>query len=265
MPTVQELFDLHERVAIVTGGAGHLGTAMSEALAEAGAHVVIASRNADNCRALAERLSRDHPRAVGLNADTTDEASLSALVEQVVREFGRVDILVNNAYSARHRKEAESMTVEEFESSLRGNVTSYFCAVKACVPHMRKQGCGAVVNIASMYGMVAPHFHIYRNSGHDSPINYHATKGAVLQMTRYMASYFAKDRIRVNAVSPGAYPKPDILEKSPWFGAELGAQTPMNRIGQPWELKGAVLLLASDAGSYITGQNLVVDGGWTMW
>jgi len=265
MPTIQQLFDLKGKVAIVTGGAGHLGTAMSEALAEAGAHVVVASRNVDNCKKVADRLSEGGPRALAVQVDISEEASMFACVERTVEEFGRVDVLVNNAYSAQAHRNPEDMPVDVFESALRNNVVAYYCMVKACIPHMRRAGRGSVVNIASMYGMVCPHFQIYRDSDYFSPVHYHATKGGVLQTTRYLAGYFAGDKIRVNAISPGAFPRATIRDEAAWFEEELCKQNPMNRIGEPHELKGAVVYLASGASSYVTGQNLVVDGGWTMW
>lgn len=265
MPTLQQLFDLTGRVAIVTGGAGLLGTPMSEGLSEAGAHVAVASRNADNCRAVAERLSENGPKALGLGVDISSEDSMREMVDAVVAEFGRVDILVNNAYSAPKHKNPEDIPVEVFEAALHNNVVAYHCMVKACVPHMRKVGKGSIINIASMYGMVSPHFHIYRDTDYFSPIHYHATKGGVLQVTRYLAGYFAKENIRVNAVSPGAFPKFEFRRQDPWFEEELSKQAPMGRVGDPQEVKGAVVYLASDAASFVTGHNLVVDGGWTVW
>jgi len=266
MPTIEELFNLEGKVAIVTGGAGHLGTAISEALAEAGANVVVASRNVNNCRALAKKLNQDYPKAIGLKLDVNLEESIFKLVEEVISKFGRLDILFNNAYSAKARKKLQEMPVDEFESALHNGLTSYFCMIKACVSPMKRAGKGSIVNIASMYGIIAPHFEVYRDKDeYFSPVNYHACKGGVVQMTRYMACYFAKDNIRVNAISPGPFPKPQIIQRDPWFKEELARQNPMNRIGKPWELKGAALFLASDASSFITGHNLVVDGGWTIW
>jgi len=266
MPTIQKLFNLEGKVAIVSGGAGHLGTAISEALAEAKANVVIASRNVDNCRALAERLTQNHPEAIALQLDVNSEESIFKVLEEVISKFGRLDILFNNAYSAKARADVLNMSAQEFESALHNGLTSYFSMIKACVPHMRRIGKGSIINIASMYGIVAPHFEVYRDKDeYFSPVNYHACKGGVVQMTRYMASYFAKDNIRVNAISPGPFPKPQITQRDPWFKEELARQNPMNRIGKPWELKGAALFFASDASSYITGHNLVVDGGWTIW
>ncbi len=265
MAMVAKLFDLSGRVAVVTGGAGHLGTAMSEALAESGAHVVVASRGLNTCQELADRLTDAHNRCLALEVDISDEGSIREMVSKTVGEFGRLDVLVNNAYSGQHRGDVESMTEDEFMSSIQTGLIGYFTAIKAAVPHMRDMGSGVIVNIASMYGMIAPHFDIYRDSGQDSPINYHATKGGLLQMTRYLASYYAKDGIRVNAISPGPFPKLSALEEHPWFEGELGGQNPLGRIGQPYEVKGPVAFLASDASSYVTGHNLVVDGGWTTW
>ncbi len=265
MPTTAELFSLKDRVALVTGGAGHLGTPMCEALAEAGAHVIVASRDERKCRTVAEHLSASGPRALGVRLDVGDEASISAGVAAALREFGRLDVLVNNAYGAGAHRNPEDMPLEVFESALRGNVVAYYAMMKACLPHLRASGSGAVINIASMYGIVSPHFDIYRNSAFYSPVHYHATKGAVLQVTRYMAGYLARDGVRVNAISPGAFPSPAVQAAEPAFIEELRRQAPMNRIGQPHELKGAVLFLASAASSFVTGQNLVVDGGWTIW
>jgi gluconate 5-dehydrogenase len=157
------------------------------------------------------------------------------------------------------------MPVEVFESALHNNVVAYYCMVKMCLPHMRKVGAGSVINVASMYGMISPHFDIYRDSDYFSPVHYHATKGGVLQITRYLAGYFGRENIRVNAISPGPFPKPQIMDDAPWFKEELSKQNPMDRVGDPHELKGAVVFLASRASSYVTGHNLVVDGGWTIW
>ena len=265
MPTVSELFSLKGKVAFVTGGAGHLGTPMSEALAEAGAHVVIASRDDEKCRAAADKISASGPRAIGLKLDAADESSIAAAVAAAVAEFGRIDVLINNAYSAAAHRNPEDMPLDVFESALKGNIVAYYAMIKACIPHLRFAGKGSVINIASMYGMVSPHFDIYRGSNIYSPVHYHATKGAVIQVTRYFAGYLARENIRVNTISPGAFPNPKIQAAEPAFIEELRKQAPMDRVGAPHELKGAVLFLASDASSFVTGHNLVVDGGWTIW
>jgi gluconate 5-dehydrogenase len=261
---IRELFSLEGRVAIVTGGAGLLGSAMSEALSEAGAHVVVASRNLDNCRAMAKRLSANGPEASALRVDVGDKASIEAMITGTVERFGQLDILVNNAYSGKLGP-VETMSIEDFEQSLRHGVTAYFLCFQAALPHLRQSDGASVINIASMYGMIAPDQGIYGDTGYNSPINYSAVKGAVLQMNRFMATYCAKDGIRVNAISPGPFPRKEAQEKLPEFMQALSRKNPMNRIGEPWELKGSIVFLASRASSYMTGQNIVVDGGWTAW
>lgn len=261
---IRDLFNLTGQVAIVTGGAGLLGSAMSEALSEAGAHVVVASRNLDNCRAMAERLSANGPEALALQLDVAEKASIEAMIAATVDHFGQLDILVNNAYSGKLGP-VETMSVEDFETSLRHGVTAYFLCFQAALSHLRQSDGASVINIASMYGMVAPDQGIYGDTGFNSPINYNAVKGAVLQMSRFMATYCAKDGIRVNAISPGPFPRKSAQEQFPEFMEALSRKNPMNRIGQPWELKGTIVFLASQASSYITGQNIVVDGGWTTW
>jgi len=261
---IRDLFDLTGRVAIVTGGAGYLGTALSEALAEAGAHVVVASRTLENCQALAERLSALGPEALALAVDIGQKGSVQALVAATVEHFGRLDVLVNNAITGRAGP-VETMTVEDFELTLHYGVTGYFLCTQAALPHLKNSDAASIINIASMYGVVAPDQGIYGDTGLNSPINYNAAKGGVIQMTRFLASYCARDGIRVNAISPGPFPRAEFQAKYPEFMRELGRKNPMNRIGQPWELKGAVVFLASRASSYVTGHNLVVDGGWTAW
>ncbi len=270
MPTIKELFDLSGRVALVTGGAGWLGTAMSEALAEAGAHVVIASRGVDACRQLADRLSKLGPECAALKLDVNDEQQVRDVVDQTADRFGRFDVLVNNAYCGPARDRNDVMTVdtvsgEDMMASFRGNPTQYFVAGQQAVTHMRHVGGGSVINIASMYGVVASYPDAYEDLPVNSPVDYHACKGAVVHLTRHMAAYWARDNIRVNAISPGPFPKDEMKTKLPEFIERLEKKTPLGRMGLPHELKGLTVLLASDAGSYITGQNILVDGGWTAW
>lgn len=270
MPTINELFDMSGKVALVTGGAGWLGTAMSESLAEAGAHVVIASRGVENCQALADRLSQDGPECAAFKLDVNDEAQVRAVVDQTAERFGRFDCLVNNAYCGPARDKNSVMTIdkvtgEDLMASFRGNPAQYFVAAQQAVTHMRKVGGGSIINIASMYGVVASYPDTYEGLSVNSPVDYHACKGAVVHLTRHMAAYWAADNIRVNAVSPGPFPKTDMKGALPEFIERLEKKTPLGRMGLPHELKGLTVLLASQAGSYITGQNILVDGGWTAW
>ena len=193
MSSVWDLFRLKECVAIVTGGAGKLGGQMADALAEAGAHIVVASRNLDKCRAKAEALSAAHAEAWPVAVDVTDEESVRRMIDAVMERFGRIDILVNNAYSAK-AKPFEQMTAEEFESASRGALTSTFLCSQAVAPAMRAQRSGAIVNIASIYGLVSPDHRIYGRSGLDNPCNYGPAKAGVLQFTRWLAAYLAPGR-----------------------------------------------------------------------
>ncbi len=264
MPSVKELFDLSGKVALVTGGAGWLGTAMSEALAEAGAHVAIASRGVDTCRALADRLSQGGPECIALKLDVFDEAQVRHTVDEVAGRFGRLDVLVNNAYSG-PAPDLEKATGEDLVASYRGNTVQYFAAAQQAAGHMRKVGGGSIINIASMYGVVGSYPEVYVGFPVNSPVSYHACKGAVVHLTRHLAVYWAKDNIRVNTISPGPFPKDETRQQHPGFVERLEKKVPMGRMGRPHEVKGIALLLASPAGSYITGQNILVDGGWTAW
>ncbi|MBN1344827.1 MAG: SDR family oxidoreductase [Phycisphaerae bacterium] len=270
MPTIQELFDLKGKVALVTGGAGWLGTAFSEALAEARANVVVASRTLAKCQALAERLSNLGQECIALALDVNDQVDVRRVVDESAERFGRLDVLVNNAYSgpAHHSSDEtdlDNVTGDDLIASFRGNPLQYFVAAQQAVKHMRKVGGGSIVNVGSMYGLVASYPEAYVGLPVNSPVNYHACKGAVAHMTRHLAAYWAKDNIRVNTLSPGPFPKTEIKENLPEFIARLEKKTPMGRMGLPHELKGLAVLLASQAGSYITGQNILVDGGWTAW
>ncbi len=267
MNTVWDLFQLKGKVAIVTGGAGKLGSQMADALAEAGAHIVVASRDLEKCRAKADALSAAHAEAMPVSVDVTSADSVRAMVDAVVARFGRIDVLINNAYSAK-AKPFEQMSAEEFESASRGALTSTFLCSQAVAAVMRAQQSGVMVNIASIYGLVSPDHRIYGRSGIDNPCNYGPAKAGVLQFTRWLAAYLAPHHIRVNAITPGGFYNPqfhDRLDYEDVFVANYRHKTPLGRMGNETDLKGAVVFLASAASEYVTGQNIIVDGGWTIW
>lgn len=261
-----DLFDLHGRSAVVTGGSGHLGSALVEALAEQGADVAVTSRSEARCQRVVDRVRKRgvDGELVALAMDVSDEAAVRSGIDAVQERFGRLDILVNNAYYGDHAP-LDDQSVEQWRSSIDGGLTSAFRCTKHAVPVMRSGDGGAIVNVASMYGIVSPDPEIYRDDDEiANPASYGAAKAGLIQLTRYLACHLAPDGIRVNAISPGPFPKEEVQETE-WFVEELEAKNPMGRIGQPSELKGAVAYLASDASSYVTGHNLVVDGGWTTW
>ena len=265
---LEKLFRLDGRVALVTGAAGYLGRSISSVLAEAGAHVILNGRSQKATELTLELKGR------GLKAsttvfDVTEETEVEAAIKRVKAGYGRLDILVNNAYSGRTGT-VETASSADFSAAYDIAVTAAFRLVQLSQPLLEtaardNPGGAAVINIASMYGMVSPDPAIYGESGMDNPPFYGAAKGGLIQLTRYLACHLAGSKIRVNSISPGPFPPLDIAEKKPDFYGGLCRKNPMGRTGDPDELRGPVLLLASDAGSYITGVNLPVDGGWTAW
>src|SRR5687767_13709679 len=261
--TVTDLFSLRGRVAIVTGACGWLGSAMSRALAEVGATMVVTSRDDNQAEEFAATLpGTGH---IGLGFDQGDTDTIPSFVADVVQRLGRIDVLVNNAYGGT-APDIDTATAEDFDRSYHTGATAYFLLAREVMAHLRaRQAPGSIVNIASMYGVVASYPSAYEGLPVNSPPNYHGLKGAVVHLTRHLAAYWAPHNIRVNAISPGPFPKPETGVQMPEFIKRLEQKVPLGRMGQPEELKGAVVLLASDAGSFITGQNLLVDGGWTAW
>ena len=260
---VKDLFNLENKVAIVTGACGWLGSAMSRALAEVGAQVVVTSRDASQAVDFAATLSGEGH--LGLGFDQGDTDSIPAFVADVVAKMGRIDILVNNAYGGT-APSIDTATAEDFDRAYHTGVSAYFVLARDVANHLRERGtAGSIINIGSMYGVVASYPDAYDELSVNSPPNYHGLKGGVVHLTRHLATYWAKDNIRVNTLSPGPFPSQKVKDGMPDFIERLDQKVPMGRMGLPEELKGAIVLLASDAGSYITGQNLLIDGGWTAW
>jgi len=260
--TVQQLFDLSGRVALVTGGGGHLGAAMCRALAEAGAAVVVTSREASRAQTLAESLPQPADvRHLGIALDYFAPDALNASFEAALSLAGHVDILVNNG----HQPLASDWTTvspDEFTRQL-GNATGYFFLSKLLRDDaVRRHAPASIIMLGSMYGLVGSYPDAYAGVSAASPVAYHALKGGIVQMSRHLAVYWAKDGVRVNCLSPGPFPSARAPEE---MVARLNDRSPLGRMGRPEELKGAVVFLASDASSYMTGQNLVIDGGWTAW
>ena len=261
-PTVSELFDLTGRVALITGGSGHLGRSLSRALAEAGARVVVGSRDLERAKSVSAELpSPGGAVHEGVIIDQLDEASIQSGFLGAVEAAGQVDLLVNNGQEG-HALDWTDVTAEAFNRDLQ-NATGYFLLSRHLRDHLvRRKAAGALVMVGSMYGVVGSYPEAYEGICTASPVQYHALKGGIVQMTRHLAVYWAKDNIRVNCLSPGPFPS----EKAPQeMVKRLETKSPLHRMGRPHELKGALLLLLSEAGSYITGQNLLVDGGWTAW
>lgn len=257
-------FLLDGRTALITGAAGHLGSAMARAFAEAGAHVILNGRRPGPLETF-----RDELTAKGLTASLAPFDIMDGPArDKALASVARLDVLVNNAYTGRPGTIA-SADANDFPRAFASGVEAAFACVRAALPALRTAaaavGQASVINVSSMYGHVSPDPALYGASGLNSPPWYGAAKGGLLQLTRYLACHLASERIRVNALSPGPFPRPEIRGERPDFVARLEGKTPLARIGEAHEIAGPALFLASDAASYVTGVNLPVDGGWTAW
>jgi NAD(P)-dependent dehydrogenase (short-subunit alcohol dehydrogenase family) len=274
--TIQEKFDLTGRVAIVTGGVGLLGAEFCRTLAEAGAAVVVVDLNASASQAVADSLTKSGSKALAIPTDITNPDAVNALVEQTLSTFGRLDILVNSAaLDPKFDPDAvskgitpgafEDYPLDLWNSALNVNLTGMFLMTQACVKPMIAQGeKGSIINICSTYGLNGPDQRIYIKDGQRvafKPVYYTVTKAGVMGFTKYLAAYYAGTEIRVNALTPGGV----YNNHEEYFVRNYSAKTILGRMAHKDEMNGALLFLASDASSYMTGNNVVVDGGWTAW
>lgn len=265
MRKISELFYLKDRVAIVTGGAGYLGTAESFALAEAGAKVIVSDIDINGAKKVADEITKSGLYAVAEKIDLSKEESIAGVINNVYERYKEIDILINNGFFGKSMS-LDDMSLKDWQCAVDGSINQVFLCTKYAVEKMKIKRKGSIVNIASMYGVVSPDFSIYGKTGWDNPANYGAAKAGVIQFTKYCAAYYAKYGIRVNAVSPGCFahdfPKNKEFDR---LWKRLTDKTMLKRIGMQDEIKGIVLYLASDASSYCTGQNIIIDGGWTAW
>lgn len=251
-----QLFDLSGRVAIVTGAGRGLGRSMALALAAAGADVVASSRTPSELESLCEELSGVGRRAIAVQADCTAEGDCERLVDSAVQQLGRLDILVNNA-GINIRKPVLELSLAEYQQVLATNLEGYFSCAKAAGGVLVAQGSGKVINISSILGRV----------GLATQAAYASSKGGIEQLTKVLALEWASANVQVNAIGP-TYFETELtrpLFEQPERNAFITERTPMGRWGQPHELAGAVIFLASSASDYVTGHTLMVDGGWTAW
>jgi 2-deoxy-D-gluconate 3-dehydrogenase len=273
---IQDKFDLTERVAVVTGGVGLLGAEFCRTLAEAGAAVAVVDLNDSASQAVAESLTSSGYKALAVPTNITQPDSVKSVVDQVVSKFGRIDILVNSAaLDPKFDPDAvnkgitpgafEDYPLDLWNSALNVNLTGMFLMTQACVKPMLERGKkGSIINICSTYGLNGPDQRIYINEGERvafKPVYYTVTKAGVLGFTKYLAAYYAETEIRVNALTPGGV----FNNHEEYFVKNYSAKTILGRMARKDEMNGALLFLASDASSYMTGNNLVVDGGWTAW
>ena len=266
-------FDLTRRVAVVTGGAGLLGSEFCRTLAQAGARVGVADLDEAGATQIASEIQSTGSEAIALSVDIAVRDSTHEMVKQTLLKFGRLDILINSAaldpkFDPDHHEQTsnafEDYPLEAWNQALDVNLTGMFLVSQAAVKPMLAQGGGVIINICSTYGLVGPDQRLYEREGHPpqfKPVYYSVTKAGVLGFTRYLATYYTGKHIRVNALTPGGV----FNDHDDEFVEKYAARTVLGRMARKDELNGALLFLASDASSYMTGANLVVDGGWTAW
>jgi len=268
-------FDVSGRAVIVTGGAGLLGREYGRALASAGASVVLADIDEAGVSAIADGLRGEPGKAIGVGVDVTDEASVARLVRTTLDAFGRIDGLVNNAALnpavSRSQTTAfdmpfEQYSLDQWNKTLAVNLTGMFLCSRAVAPVMLARNHGVIVNISSTYGLVGPDQRLYEPDTPEGrrgfkPIAYSVTKSGVLGFTRHLAAHWAGTGLRVNTLTPGGV----YHDQPEEFVRRYSARTVLARMAGAHEYSAALLFLLSDASSYMTGSNLVIDGGWTAW
>lgn len=242
---------LKDKVIILTGGRGLIGRALIEKIRNEGAMCVNVDLATDTNEALTE-----------VKCDVTDPLSIERTINDIIERFGRIDGLVNNAYprTPDWGNRFEDVTYESWVKNMDMQLNSTFVFCKCVLAHMKSRSSGTIVNIASMYGVVAPDFTVYDGTSLTSPVAYSAIKGGLIHFTKYLASYFGPHGIRANSVSPGGV----FDSQHPVFVSNYERKVPLRRMAVPADMAGPVAFLLSDEASYITGQNLIVDGGWTI-
>lgn len=265
------LFSLEGKTVVVTGALGLIGRRHCEAVAQFGANVIVADLNGEACAAFAAELPTP---SLGHSLDVVDSESITTLRDAALARFGHLDVLVNNAAIndmfenpaiAAEQSRFESYPLEMWQKSLDANVTGVFLCSQILGTPMAEQGNGSIINIASTYGIVAPDQSLYQTPDGRQPFYkspaYPTTKGAVIAFTRFLAAYWGHAGVRVNTLSPGGVEN----NQQEYFVRNYSARTMLGRMAVPADYQGALVFLASDASAYMTGANLVVDGGWTAW
>ena len=261
----KNIFNLDGKVALITGGAGLLANEFAIALSDHGAKVILADLDFDACESKVKDLNNQNIQTVKL--DVTSKSEWDQVSYDLFEKYGSLDILVNSAAFTNKTKNDsfnnsfENTTLESWNQMLNVNLTGAFLGCQSVVKYMRKNNSGSIINISSLYGQVSPNHKMYPGTGIVQPVAYTVSKHGVMGLTKYAATWFAEDNIRVNSITPGGvYDGHDDL-----FLERFGRLSPNGRMTQKEELSGALIYLASDASSSVIGHNLVVDGGWTVW
>ena len=267
MRTLKQMMDLQDRVALITGGAGHIGRAVGESLAELGCAIAVLDIDQAAAQTVAVDLAQNYNvKASAFAVDLADTTAVKTTPARVVEQFGRLDVVIHSAAYGGDTKfpgwavPFDEQTTEAWERALRVNLTSAFALAQAARQPLTDSGHGSIVLISSIYGLVGPDMSLYEDTSMANPAGYGASKGGLLQLMRHLSTVFAP-KVRVNAISPGG-----VWRQQPEaFHNRYRARTPLGRMATEEDLKGAAAYLSSDLSSYVTGHNLVVDGGWTIW
>ncbi len=256
--TYNDMFSCKGKAALVTGGAGLLGREIAKALNDFGAVVYIGD--------IADEKAGKIPDSEGIyyvHLDITSEDSVRRAMKTIIRHNGKLDIVVNSAYPRTKDwgKKIEKVRMKSWKRNVDSHLGGCFLCCREAAEQMKRQGQGAIINLASIYGVAAPDFSIYEGTEMTMPVAYSAIKAGIISLTRYLATYYAKYNVRANAVSPGGI----FDSQNRTFVKRYSKKTPLGKMGRPSDVAGAVVFLASGASSYITGQNIIVDGGWTAW
>ncbi|MGI8952811.1 MAG: SDR family oxidoreductase [Chitinophagaceae bacterium] len=263
----QNLFDLSGRIAIITGGAGLLANEHAIALHNFGATIILIDINKEKCNAAAGFLQKQNVNAIAKVCDVTSKNSWLNLLNDVKKEFGKIDILINNAGFTNQNKSAdfdaafEDFPLEDWNAIMNVNLTGTFLGCQIIGKQMLQQGKGSIINIASLYGVVSPNHRIYPGTEISQPVAYSVSKHGVIGLTKYLATMWADKGVRVNALTPGGISN----NHNKLFLERFKQLNPAGKMSGKSELRGAIVFLASDASSYVIGHNLIVDGGWTVW
>lgn len=265
------MFDMTDKVVVVTGGTGILGSQYARCLANVGACVIIADLSQERCDDLAAQINESCVgKAVGYAVDLSSEESIKNWSDHIISEHKKVDVLINNAAAKTKGffKPVDSFSLEDWNAVMNVNVTAIFLTAKYLGHKMAEQKSGSIINISSIYGVVGPDQSIYEGSYYEdlggainTPLIYSTTKGAVIAMTRYFATYWGAQGVRTNTLTPGGV----FSGQNETFVTKYSKRVPLNRMANDEEMLGALLFLASDASTYVNGQNLIIDGGLTAW
>ena len=253
----KDLFSCRGKVAVVVGGAGLIGSEIVRGMNDFGAKVYIADIN----KKAVKRIKIKGVKSIYL--DIASEDSIRKVLREIYNESKKIDVLINCAYprTSDWSLKLEDVPFDSWKDNVNNHLGGYFLCSKVAADLMKKKAKGIIINFASIYGVVAPDFSIYKGTKMTMPIAYSAIKGGIITFSKYLATYYAKYNIRVNVISPGGV----FNGQDSAFLKKYAIKTPLNRMADPKDIVGAVIFLSSDASSYITGQNLIVDGGWSIW